>query len=302
MTYLLFVTGLVILIAGGEGLVRGASGIARHFKLSPMLIGLTIVGFGTSAPELLVSLQAALDGQPGLALGNAIGSNIANVLLILGIAAVIAPLVIPGRRMLRDLGFMLGAALLFWGMLLDGVVSRFDGAILLVALALFLGLAFRNGGAEHEDDSPLPAQPVAWAMTLGGLVGMVVGARLLVGSASAIARDFGVSEAVIGLTIVAIGTSLPELTTSVIAALRKHTDIAVGNVVGSNVFNILGILGVTSVITPIEAAPRFAQTDMVWVTVTTLGLIAVALTLGRLPRTAGVGLLAAYGGYLVFAS
>jgi cation:H+ antiporter len=302
MTYLLFVTGLVILIAGGEGLVRGASGIARHFKLSPMLIGLTIVGFGTSAPELLVSLQAALDGQPGLALGNAIGSNIANVLLILGVAAVIAPLVIPGRRMLRDLGFMLGAALVFWGMLLDGVVSRFDGVILLVGLALFLGLAFRNGGAEHEDDSPMPTQPVAWAMTLGGLVGMVIGARLLVGSASAIARDFGVSEAVIGLTIVAIGTSLPELTTSVIAALRKHTDIAVGNVVGSNVFNILGILGVTSVITPIDAAPRFAQTDMVWVTVTSLGLVVVALTLGRLPRSAGVALLAAYGGYLVFAS
>jgi cation:H+ antiporter len=302
MTYLLFVAGLVILIAGGEGLVRGASGIARHFKLSPMVIGLTIVGFGTSAPELLVSVQAALDGQPGLALGNAIGSNIANILLILGVSAVIAPLVIPGRRMLRDLGFMLGSALLFWGMLLDGEVSRLDGVILLAGLALFLGLAFLNGGAEHEDTTPVLAQPLAWALTLGGLVAMVIGARLLVGSASAIARDFGVSEAVIGLTIVAIGTSLPELTTSVIAALRKQTDIAVGNVVGSNVFNLLGILGMTSVITPIDAAPRFAQTDMVWVTVATLGLVAVALTLGRLPRVAGLALLAAYGSYILFAS
>ena len=302
MTYLLFAAGLAILIAGGEGLVRGASGIARHFKLSPMLIGLTIVGFGTSAPELLVSLQAAMDGQPGLALGNAIGSNIANILLILGVSAVIAPLVIPGRQMLRDLGFMLGSALVFWAMLLDGVVSRMDGVILLVGLALFLGLAFRNGGAEHEDDSPILAQPVAWAMTLGGLVAMVVGARLLVSSASSIARDFGVSEAVIGLTIVAIGTSLPELTTSVIAALRKQTDIAVGNVVGSNVFNILGILGVTSLVTPINAATRFAQTDMVWVSVATLGLIAVALLLGRLPRIAGVALLATYGVYILLAS
>jgi cation:H+ antiporter len=302
MTYLLFVAGLVILIAGGEGLVRGASGIARHFKLSPMVIGLTIVGFGTSAPELLVSVQAALDGQPGLALGNAIGSNIANILLILGVSAVIAPLVIPGRRMLRDLGFMLGSALLFWGMLLDGEVSRLDGVILLAGLALFLGLAFLNGGAEHEDTTPVLAQPLAWALTLGGLVAMVIGARLLVGSASAIARDFGVSEAVIGLTIVAIGTSLPELTTSVIAALRKQTDIAVGNVVGSNVFNLLGILGMTAVITPIDAAPRFAQTDMVWVTVATLGLVAVALTLGRLPRVAGLALLAAYGSYILFAS
>jgi cation:H+ antiporter len=302
MTYLLFGVGLVILIAGGEGLVRGASGIARHFKLSPMVIGLTIVGFGTSAPELLVSVQAALQGQPGLALGNAIGSNIANILLILGVSAVIAPLVIPGRQMLRDLGFMLGSAILFWVMLLDGSISRLDGVILLAGLTLFLGLALRNGGAEHADDSPLMAQPVAWALTLGGLVAMVIGARLLVGAASTIARDFGVSEAVIGLTIVALGTSLPEMTTSVIAALRKQTDIAVGNVVGSNVFNLLGILGITAVITPIAAAPRFAQTDMVWVTVTTVALVAVALSLGRLPRAAGVVLLVAYGVYIVMAA
>jgi cation:H+ antiporter len=302
MTYLLFGVGLVILIVGGEGLVRGASGIARHFRLSPMVIGLTIVGFGTSAPELLVSVQAALAGQPGLALGNAIGSNIANILLILGAGAVIAPLMLPARRMARDLGFMVGSAALFWLLLLDGTVSRVDGAILLAGLALFLTLAFLSGGSEVEEDAPALPQHMAWAMTLGGLICMVVGARLLVSSASSIARDFGVSEAVIGLTVVAIGTSLPELTTSVIAALRKQTDIAVGNVVGSNIFNILGIIGTTALIKPIEAAPRFARLDMPVVMVTTLGLVAVALLVGRLPRFAGLAMLLAYLAYMALAA
>lgn len=304
MTYVLFALGLVILIIGGEGLVRGASAIARHFKLSPMVIGLTIVGFGTSAPELLVSVQAAFAGQPALALGNAIGSNIANILLILGVSAVIAPLVINANKMRRDLGFMVGSALVFWAMLWDGMVSRLDGVILLTGLIVFLTLAFRSNEAEAAgaDDSVMVAQPIAWAMTLGGLLALVLGARLLVGSATEIAREFGVSEAVIGLTIVAIGTSLPELATSIIAALRKETEIAVGNIVGSNVFNILGILGITAMIKPIEAAPRFAQVDMVWVTVATLGLIAVALKFGRLPRVAGVGLLVVYAAYLAMAA
>ncbi len=302
MTYLVFCVGLLILIVGGEGLVRGASGIARHFRLSPMVIGLTIVGFGTSAPELLVSVQAALAGQPGLALGNAIGSNIANILLILGAGAVIAPLFLPARRMVRDLGFMVGSAALFWMLLLDGTVSRVDAAILLAGLTLFLTLAFLSGGLEAEDDAPALLQHMAWAMTLGGLICMVVGARLLVSSASSIARDFGVSEAVIGLTVVAIGTSLPELTTSVIAALRKQTEIAVGNVVGSNIFNILGILGITALIKPIEAAPRFARFDMPVVMVTTLGLVALALLLGRLPRLAGLAMLLAYLAYMALAA
>ncbi len=302
MTYLLFVAGLVILIVGGEGLVRGASGIARNFKLSPMLIGLTIVGFGTSAPELLVSVQAAFAGQPGLALGNVIGSNIANILLILGVSAVIAPLVIPGRRILRDLGFMVGSALLCWAMLMDGMVSRLDGIILVVGLVAFLTMAFMAGGAEHEEEGPVLAQPVAWAMTLGGLIGLVIGAKLLVTSATTIARDFGVSEAVIGLTIVAIGTSLPELVTSIIAALRKHTELAVGNVVGSNVFNILGILGTTALIKPIPADPRFAQTDMIWVMVATLVLIGLALTIGRLSRLFGAGFILAYAVYIIAAA
>jgi cation:H+ antiporter len=298
MTYILFLAGLGLLIAGGEALVRGASAIARAFRLSPMVIGLTIVGFGTSAPELLVSLEAALGGQPGLAIGNVVGSNIANLLLILGISAVMAPLVIPIRKMYRDIAFMLAAVGLMWIMLLDGVIGRVDGAILLFGLIGFLAMAFFSGEVEPLDDSALPSMPIAWAMTLGGLVGLVLGAGLLVDAASTIARTFGVSEAVIGLSIVAIGTSLPELTTSIIAALRKETEIAVGNVVGSNVFNVFGILGTTALVTPIPAEPRFAQVDMVWMAAATALLVVAALKLGKLPRWLGAGFITLYAGYI----
>lgn len=183
MTYLLFVLGLVALFFGGEYLVRGATAIARHFRLSPMVIGLTIVGFGTSAPEMLVSVQAALAGQPAIAIGNVLGSNIANILLILGLSAVIAPLLIPVRKLWRDLGFMLAATAAIWVMLLDGNVTRLDGILLLAGLAIFLVTAFLTGKVEEEEATlgDIP-QWKAWAMTLGGLVVLVIGARLLVDS------------------------------------------------------------------------------------------------------------------------
>lgn len=300
MTYLLFTLGLAGLFFGGEYLVRGASAIARNFHLSPLLIGLTIVGFGTSAPELLVSVEAALYDRPGIAIGNVLGSNIGNVLLILGASALIAPLVIPARKLWRDLGFMLLATGAVWVMLLDGGISRLDGMILLAGLITFLTVAFVAGGSHPPEDDAPPAGPAwrPWAETLGGLVVLVIGARLLVDSATTIARDYGISEAVIGLTIVAIGTSLPELATSVVAAWRRQTDIAVGNVVGSNIFNLFGILGVTALITPIPADTRFAVTDMPWVAGTAVGLTLIAFLAGGLPRIAGVVLLGAYGGYL----
>jgi cation:H+ antiporter len=299
MTYLLFLVGLGALILGGELLVRGASAVARRFGLSPLVIGLTIVGFGTSAPELLVSVEAALAGQPAIAIGNVLGSNIANVLLILGLSALIAALYIPGRRLLRDLVFMLAATAAVWIMLIDGEVTRMDGVLLLTGLVVFLAVALMTGQVEPED-RPAATMPQwqAWAMTAGGLVVLVVGARLLIDGATAIARDFGIPEAVIGLTIVAVGTSLPELATSVIAAWRRHTEIAVGNVVGSNIFNLFGILGLTAVIAPIPADPRFAAVDMPWVAATSVGLAVVALALGGLPRLAGLGLLSVYAGYV----
>lgn len=303
MTYLLFCIGLLGLFFGGEFLVRGASTIARHFRLSPMVIGLTIVGFGTSAPELLVSVQAALANPPapGIAIGNVVGSNVANILLILGVSAAIAPLLIPARKLWRDLGFMLAATAILWVMLWDGNVSRMEGLLLLAGLAAFLGTAFLSGQAEPEEMTlgEMP-QWKAWATTAAGLVILVIGARLLVDSATEIARGFGISEAVIGLTIVAVGTSLPELATSVIAAIRKQTEIAVGNVVGSNIFNIFGILGITAVIVPIPAEARFATIDMPWAATTAVGLTLLAFLLGGLPRIAGAVLLLAYGAYIWF--
>jgi cation:H+ antiporter len=299
MTYLLFALGLVALFFGGEYLVRGATAIAKHFRLSPMVIGLTIVGFGTSAPEMLVSVQAAMAGQPAIAIGNVLGSNIANILLILGISALIAPLIIPVRKLWRDLGFMLLATAVIWVMLLDGDVTRLDGALLIGGLLIFLIVAFTTGKVEPEEANAgdIP-QWKAWAMTLGGLVVLVIGARLLVDSSTELARAFGISEAVIGLTIVAVGTSLPELATSVIAAIRKQTEIAVGNIVGSNIFNIFGILGTTALIAPIPADPRFASVDMPWVAGAAIGLTVLAFILGGLPRIAGAVLLAAYAGYV----
>lgn len=298
LTYLLFVIGLLGLFFGGEYLVRGASSIARSYRISPMVIGLTIVGFGTSAPELLVSVQAALAGQPAIAIGNVLGSNIANILLILGISAVIAPLILPMRKLWRDLGFMLLATAVIWAMLLDGDITRLDGVLLLAGLIVFVAVAFLMGKAEPDDALPLPPVWQAALMTLGGLVVLVIGARLLVDSATTIARTYGISEAVIGLTIVAVGTSLPELATSVVAALRKQTEIAVGNIVGSNIFNIFGILGLTAVIAPIPAEARFVSIDMPWAAAAAIGLTVVAALMGGLPRIAGVVLLAAYGGYL----
>ena len=287
------------MFAGGEYLVRGASAIARKLHLSPMVIGLTVVGFGTSAPELLVSVQAALAGQPGLAIGNVLGSNIANILLIIGVAASIAALTIPLRAVWRDMGIMLLATAMIWVMLLDGTISRFDGLVLIIGLIGFLTSAFLLGEPEVPDEDAAPnSLALAILMTLGGLVALVVGARLLVDSASEIARAFGVSEAVIGLTVVAIGTSLPELATSVIAALRRQTDIAVGNVIGSNIFNIFSILGITALITPIPAEPRFASLDMLWVAGTAVVLVALAFGLRGVPRWAGFGLLGTYALYV----
>ncbi|WYK04642.1 calcium/sodium antiporter [Cereibacter sphaeroides f. sp. denitrificans] len=301
MVYILFVAGLLGLFFGGEFLVRGAANVARSYRISPMVIGLTIVGFGTSTPELLVSLNAALDGASSIAVGNVLGSNIANILLILGLTALIYPVAVDGRRVWKDLAFMVGAAVLLWIMLLGDGLSRIEAGVLVAALVGFLVLSFLSGRTEEEETDPEALTPV-WKsalITLGGLVVLMVGARLLVDSSTQIARSFGISEAVIGLTIVAVGTSLPELATSVIAAWRRHSEIAVGNVIGSNIFNVLGILGITGLVLPIEGLdPRFLREDMPWVLGSSLLLVLLAFALKGVPRWAGVLLLAAYGGYV----
>lgn len=299
MVWLMLALGLVALFAGGEFLVRGAVGIARRFGVPPLVIGLTIVGFGTSMPELLVSVQAALSGTPAIAVGNVVGSNLANILLILAVAAAIAPVVIRPEAMVRDFVAMVLATLAAWGLMWTGEIGRLAGLALVAALALYLWISLRSGAEVEDlgDDAP----PALWKSVLrvaAGLAALVLGAQLLVDSASAIARSFGVSEAVIGLTVVAVGTSLPELATSVVAAIRRHSEIAFGNVVGSNLFNLLGILGATAAIHPVPVDPRFVRVDMPILTAVTLGLVALAIAARGIGRLGGLAMLGGYATYV----
>jgi len=299
MIWALFVLGLAGLFLGGDWLVRGASGIARGLGVPPLVIGLTIVGFGTSAPEMLVSVQAALAGAGGIAIGNVLGSNIANILLILGIAALMGPIAAPFARLRADLAWMTGSALLLVPLFLDGRLTRAEGGLLALGIAVYLALAFRRRDIAEtgQDEAVAPMLP-AVLRTLAGLVLLILGARLMVDASVGIARAFGVSEAVIGLTIVAIGTSLPELAASVAAALKGARDIAIGNVIGSNIFNILAILGVSALVAPLAVAPGFLMRDLpVMLGVSVLLCLALALR-GRLGRGGGAALLGGYGLYL----
>jgi cation:H+ antiporter len=298
LTYVLFAVGLAGLFFGGNWLVQGASALALRFRVPPLVIGLTVVGFGTSTPELLVSVQAALAGAAGIAIGNVVGSNIANILLILGVSAVIGPLAANLGALRRDIGWMLGAAFVtipvFWG----GMVGRPEGVVLVAGILLYIAICLRQAGSE---EAPEVAPAPAWRATLevvGGLVVLLIGARLLIDSATDIARTFGISEAVIGLTIVAVGTSLPELATSVIAAFRGQRDIALGNVVGSNIFNILAILGITALVTPIPVEPRFLAVDVPVMIAVSLLLVAVIWLAKGMGRVTGAAFLLAYVAYV----
>jgi cation:H+ antiporter len=296
MDILFVAAGLVLLFAGGESLVRGASALAARLGLSPALIGLTVVGFGTSLPELLVSVQAALRGAPDIAMGNVVGSNTANILLIAGVAALLSPIAARTLSMGRDTLWMLAAAVAVLIPAWLGLVSWPLGLALVAGLALYLTLAIRN--AENTDETPPGLSPVLTTVTLVlGLAALVGGAHFLVTGSVGLARAFGLSEAFIGLTIVAVGTSLPELATTVVAALRRQSAIAIGNVVGSNIFNVLGILGATALIAPVPVAARFLSFD-VPVMIAASVLLVVSLRAQRLGRVWGVGLLAAYAAYV----
>lgn len=251
--WLSIIGGFVILTVGAESLVRGASKIALRLGLSPLIIGLTIVAFGTSAPELAVSIKSAVAGNSGIALGNVIGSNIANIGLILGITALIRPIKIESQMVKRDIPIMIAASLLFWGLLLDGGLSFVDGVILSTLLITYLSFSYFTADKQISEEvaADNQSQWLSIVFIIIGISMLVGGGILFVDGAVALAQSFGISEIIIGLTIVAIGTSMPELVTSVVAALKGQSDIAIGNVVGSNLFNILGILGVTAVIHPI---------------------------------------------------
>lgn len=307
--YLAAVGGFVLLFGGGEFLVRGAVGVSRRLGLSPLLIGMTVVAWCTSAPELVVSMGAALKGSSDIAVGNVVGSNIFNILGVLGASAVIAPILVKPKALRRDAAVMLAAALALGLIALTGEIGRPTGAVLLAALAAYVIYSYRTEACttcpsaelhEHEAEEFAGERSLGAGIGLlaGGLGALVIGSQLLITGATEIARTFGVSEAVIGLSLVAAGTSLPELATSVVAALRGHADVAVGNVVGSNVFNILGILGLTALVRPIGVAAHMASMD-VWVMFVACAIAAVLLLVrGRIGRLAGVAALALYAGYL----
>jgi cation:H+ antiporter len=252
MTYILLLLGLVLLFLGGEFLVRGAGNLATSLGISRVVVGLTVVAFSTSAPELAVSLQSALDGQSALAVGNVVGSNISNILLILGASALVAPLIVARQIVRIDVPMMIATAGLGYAMSLDGTVSQADGLAMVGLLAAYLWMSIRVARQQPaEADAGAVRQPVKDALFVVAGVGMlVIGAQWLVEGAVVIARYFGVSELIIGLTVVAVGTSLPELATSVIATRRGEREIAVGNIVGSNIFNVLAVLGLTAVLAP----------------------------------------------------
>lgn len=301
MSYVFLLAGLVGLFFGGEALVRGSVGIARRMAIPPLLIGLTVVGFGTSTPELLVSVDAAWRGVPDIALGNIIGSNIANILLIVGLSALVWPIKVMGATLRRDTAVMMAAALALVPVFALGLVSRPAGLILVAGLAAYLIWAYRHPGDATEEDVDIPPPASVLVSTLwvmGGLVALMVGARLLVDGAVSIARGFGISEAFIGLTIVAVGTSLPELATSLIAAIRRQSEIAIGNIIGSNIFNVLGILGVTALITPIPVASRFLTFDLPVMIAASMVLTALLLTRPVIGRSVGVAMLAGYVAYV----
>jgi len=299
--YLYLLTGLIGLFFGGEALVRGSVGIARRMAIPPLLIGLTVVGFGTSTPELLVSADAAWRGVPDIALGNIIGSNIANILLIVGLSALVWPIKVMGATLRRDTTVMMAAALVLVPVFALGLVGRPAGLILVAGLAAYLIWAYRHPGEAAEEEVGIPAPASVLVSTLwviGGLVALMVGARLLVDGAVSIARGFGISEAFIGLTIVAVGTSLPELATSLIAAIRRQSEIAIGNIIGSNIFNVLGILGVTALITPIPVASRFLSFDLPVMIAASMVLTALLITRPLIGRSVGLAMLLAYVVYV----
>lgn len=302
--------GLGLLVAGGDELVNGAVGIAKKAKMSPMIIGLTIVAFGTSAPELIVSIQAAMGGNPGIALGNVVGSNIANIALILGVTALIRPIPVAGRTVKIDTPFLVFATLALTVISFYlGALTRLEGIIGLLLLFGFIGYQIMmtkretanapiNDEADHESISPLWKSLFALVL---GISFLKFGAECLVNGAVSVASSLGVDDRIIGLTIVAIGTSLPELFASVIAARKGSVDMAVGNVVGSNLFNIMCVLCASCAITPIAVIPTGFTTDCLWMLALTLLIWLQLRTDYRLTRLEGVVLLCAYAVFITMA-
>ncbi len=319
MDIIALIAGFVLLAVGGDLLVRGAVRVAAHLGIPTLLIGLTLVGFGTSAPEFVTSLQGALAGSPGIAIGNVVGSNIANILLILGVVALVNPVRVEGLALRRDAMVMLSSAVLFAIFSAIMPLERITGIIFIGLLFAYLAACvareWRGGplfGAasarstartaaepdllpQKTDNTPIP---VAAGMVVAGLLLLVFGGQFLVSGAVGIARGFGISETLIGLTIVAVGTSAPEMATSVVAALRRETGVAFGNVVGSNIFNTLGVAGLTVTIAPLSVPPEIVTFDNIVMLVASVALVIFAATGRRVGRREGGVLVLGYAAYL----
>ena len=309
--YLVLVAGLAILLVGGDILIRGAVGVAERLHVPHLIIGLTIVAMGTSAPELLVSLKAASDGVGGISIGNVIGSNIANILLVLALPSLIRATPCRESGVGRNIAVMIAITVVFMGMLADGKLQRFDGIVLLVLLALFFYDQFRSAlkhrrsaaakaAAEYKDEvgeAPESA-PLLALMLIAGLLALPFGAELTVRGASSVAASWGVSQEVIGLTIVAIGTSLPEVAAGLLAVLRNHSSVALGNVVGSNIFNIALIMGATGSLVPLPVAERIVRIDMWVMLAVSLFIAALAHYRIAIGKALAVAMLAVYVAYV----
>jgi cation:H+ antiporter len=323
MMYLLVLGGLICLLVGGEALVRGSVSVARKLNISEFVIGLTLVGFGTSVPELVTSLQAVERGAVGIAVGNVIGSNVANIMLVLAIAALIAPIAVHPEAIRRDGAVMIGATLLLCALLWFDQFTRIGGLVLVGLLIAYLGFSLladqtRGGPAAGLHEAEGETVTAHYGLVTGllfaaiGLAGVVAGANMLVSGSVSLARSFGISETVIGLTIVAIGTSLPELATTIVAAYRRKADVAVGNIIGSNIFNILGILGITALIQPFsvrgdmsaaamaggQPVSMVANADVGALVLAAVLLILFAMTGRQVARWEGGVLLLAYLTYM----
>ena len=310
------VLGLVLLVWSADRFVDGAAATARHFGMPPLLVGMVIVGFGTSAPEMAVSALAALQGSPGLALGNAYGSNITNVALILGVTALISPIAVRSQVLRKELPILMALMALSVWQIADGAISRADAVLLLVLFALLMGWSIWQGlrqGAEadamagdmQKQEEEAEEMPLGRALfwVLAGVVLLVASSRLLVWGAVEIAHAWGVGDVVIGLTVVAVGTSLPELAASVVAARKGEHDIALGNVIGSNMFNLLAVVGIAGAIAPMAVEPVVLHRDAVMMVALTLALFVLGIGWrgpGRINRVEGALLLACYVGYIAY--
>jgi cation:H+ antiporter len=302
---ILLIAGLTVLYFGAEAMVKGASQLALSFGISPLVVGLTVVAFGTSAPEFLVSFLAVVGGSEGISVGNVIGSNICNIALILGIAAVISPLPIAPSSLRFEYPFMFLATLALAAVAFDGRIGHIDGGILTVGIVVFIAWqlrgALRHHHAHRDSGNARPRGAAVGKNILflvGGLVGLTIGAHLMVTSASSIARSYGVSDFIIGTTIVAFGTSLPELATSVIAAVRRQADISVGNILGSNIFNSFFVMGLIPLIFGLDVEPRAVQIDLPAMILITVIAFPLMRTRYRLGRGEGGVLLGLYGLYM----